>query len=76
MANVLRLEPNATYIPLTHVGVLRWVTRKICVTQCKRYQHVGIGNAKSSHWGCNPTQNPNTSGFVSQWNIGLIEANE
>ena len=25
-ANILRLEPNATYIPLTRVGVLRWVT--------------------------------------------------
>ena len=37
-AKILRLEPNATYIPLTRVGVLRWVTRKICVTQHKRYQ--------------------------------------
>ena len=41
-AKVLHLVPNATYIPLTRVGVLRWVTRKICVTQRKRYQHVGI----------------------------------
>ena len=36
-----------------------------------RYQHVGIGNAKSLRWGCNPTQGPNASAFASQWNIGL-----
>ena len=43
--------PNATYIPLTRVGVLRWVTQMLkfalgvifCVF---RYQHVGIGDAK------------------------------
>ena len=36
-----------------------------------RYQHVGIGNAKSSHRVCNPRQGPDASGFASQWNIGL-----
>ena len=39
-----------------------------------RYQHVGSGNAKSSHnchWGSNPTRGPNASGFALQWNIGF-----
>ena len=45
-AKIMRLEPNATHIPLTHIGVLRLVTRKICVTQRKRYQHVGIFNIR------------------------------
>ena len=36
-----------------------------------RYQHVGIGNAKSSRWGSNPKPGPNASGFASQWNIGF-----
>ena len=31
----LRLVPNATYIPLTRVGVLRWVTRKIALPYAK-----------------------------------------
>ena len=57
-ARLLRLEPNATYIPLTRVGVLRWGTQILkfvlglahffCVL---RYQHVGIGNAKLWRWG-------------------------
>ena len=67
-ARILHLGPNATYIPLTCVWVSRWVTQCFCVF---RYQHVGIGNAKSSRWGCNPTQGPNASGFASQWNIGF-----
>ena len=41
-AKIVRLEPKTTYIPLTHAGVLRWVTLKICITQRQRYQHVGI----------------------------------
>ena len=36
-----------------------------------RYQHVGIGEAKISHWGDYPTPGPNASSFASQWNIGL-----
>ena len=36
-----------------------------------RYQHVGIGNAKSLRWGSKPTRGPNASAFASQWNIGL-----
>ena len=30
----------------------------------KRYQHVSIGNANCSHWGPDPTQSPNGSGFA------------
>ena len=37
----------------------------------KRYQHVSIGNANCSHWGPDPTQSPNGSGFALQWNIGF-----
>ena len=36
-----------------------------------RYQHGGIGNAKSLRWGCDPTQGPDASSFASQWNIGF-----
>ena len=36
-----------------------------------RYQHVGIGNAKPSHWECNPTQGPDASAFASHLNIGF-----
>ena len=36
-----------------------------------RYQHVGIGNAKSSRWGCNQTQGPDPSGLASQCDIGF-----
>ena len=61
-ARILHLGPNATYIPLTCVWVLRWVTQCFCVL---RYQIVCIG------WGPNPTPGPNASGFASQWNIGL-----
>ena len=66
-AKILRLGTNATYIPLTCVWVLRWVTQCFCVL---RYQHVGIGNSKLSHWGSNPMPGPNVRVFVPQWNIG------
>ena len=36
-----------------------------------KYQHVGLGNTKSSCWGSNLTQGPKASGFTLQWNIGL-----
>ena len=35
------------------------------------YQHVGISNAKPSHWGSRPTRDPNASCFALQWNIGF-----
>ena len=74
MANArnLRLGPNATYIPLTHVGGFAIGDAKICVTQRKRYQHVGIGNAKVWHLGSKPTPVPNANGFALQWTIGFI----
>ena len=64
-AKILRLEPNVTYIPLTRVVVLRWVKRKICVTQQKRYRHVSfaLGNAKVWRWGSKPTPAPNANGL-------------
>ena len=37
-----------------------------------RYQHVGILNAKFSHWGSKPTSGPNVNDFALQWNIGFI----
>ena len=64
MANVkiLRLLPNATYIPLTRVGGLGDAKNLLVLTQ--RYQHVGnfaLGDAKV----------PNANGFASKWNICL-----
>ena len=51
MANmkILRWGPNATYIPLTGVGVSRWGNANFSVF---RYQHVGIPNANgfASQW--------------------------
>ena len=64
-ARNLRLGPNATYIPLTCVGVWRWgnVNLKFRVGvnanfSVFRYQHVGIGNTKFRV-------------FASQCNIGF-----
>ena len=78
-AKILRLEPNATYISLTGVGVLHWVTQILKfafrVTQILsvfRYQHVSIGNAKLWRWGSKPMPVPNANGFALQWNIGFI----
>ena len=52
-AKILHLEPNTTFIPLTRVGVLRWVTHNLNtvmgvmqIFSIFRYQHVGIGIAK------------------------------
>ena len=39
----LHLGPNATYIPLTCIGVSRWGDANFSVF---RYQHVCIANAK------------------------------
>ena len=50
-ARILRLGPNATYIPLTRVGVLHW--GKTCwFSQCKILR-----------WGSKPTQGPNANVF-------------
>ena len=35
------------------------------------YQHVGIGNTISSHWGPRLKRDRNAKGFGLRWNIGL-----
>ena len=61
-ARNLYLGHNATYIPLTCVGVSHWGFRVF------RYQHF-------LRWGSKPTQRPNANVFVSQWNIGFRVSN-
>ena len=34
--------------------------------------YFALGDAKVWRWGSKPTPAPNTNGFASQWNIGLI----
>ena len=48
---------------------------EFCVGSVKvfRYQHVCIGNVKSSRWGCFPTPDSNAKGLALQWNIGFKE---
>ena len=45
-AKTQRQGPNATYIPLAGVGVLRREKRKFYFLHFFRYEHVGIPNAK------------------------------
>ena len=57
-ARILRLGPNATYIPLTRVGVnanFRVGVGGNANFIVFRYQHVGIPNAKLWCWGSKPT---------------------
>ena len=56
-AKILRLGPNATYIPLARIGVLCWGNANFMLRvggnanfSVSRYQHVGIPNAKL--WFC------------------------
>ena len=64
-ANYLCWGPNATYIPVTVVGVLRWgnANFRFCVggnANCVfRYQHFSIPNEKFWPWRSRPTQGPN-----------------
>ena len=63
-ARILRLEPNATYIPLTRVGVLLGDAKKFASAYAKDTNMLvsfALGDAKV----------PNANGFVLQWNIGL-----
>ena len=48
--------------------VSRWGNANFSVF---RYQHVGIPNAKFSHWGYCPMQTPNVRSFALQWNNRL-----
>ena len=57
-AKILRLGPNATYIPLARVGVLCWGNSNVMLHvggnanfSVFRYQHVGTPNAKLWRWG-------------------------
>ena len=34
------------------------------------FQHLGMGNAKLSRWGCKPTRERNAKVFAFWWNIG------
>ena len=66
MANVkiLHWRPNATCIPLTRVGVSRWVMQILAFLDTNmlvsQMRNCGVGLA-----------GPNANGFASQWNIGL-----
>ena len=63
-AKILRLVPNATYIPLTRVG-------DFALGDVKKKRHPTLGNAKVWRWRSKPTPVPNANGFASQWNIGF-----
>ena len=68
-AKTLHWGPNASYIPLTCVGVGVGGNANFSNFSVFRYQHVGIGNAKLWRWGSKPTPGPNSNGFALQWNI-------
>ena len=60
-ARILHLEPNATYIPLTRVGVLRCEKFASPNTKDNMLVSFALGDAKV----------PSANGFAPQWNIGL-----
>ena len=72
----LLVHTQFEYVPLAHVGPLYtrvghyWVA--LGLQGSFRYQHVGIPNAKVSHWGDYPTRGSNARGFALRWNIGFI----
>ena len=68
-ARILHLEPKATYVPVTRIEVLHWVTYILSVF---RYQHVGKGTAKLWRLGSKPTPVPDANNFASQWNMGFM----
>ena len=66
-AKILRLVPNATYIPLTHVG-------GFALGDANVSQHVGIfalGDAKVLSFALGDAKVPDANGFALQWNVGL-----
>ena len=65
-AHILRLVPNETYIPLTHVGGFAQGDMKNLRHLRQRYQHVGI-------FALDDTEVPNANSFASQWNIGISQ---
>ena len=79
MANtkILRLVPNATYIPLTRVGGFALGDAKNLHHLTQKYQHVGIfalGDAQVLCFALGEGKVPNANGFASQWNIGLTSS--
>ena len=58
--------PNANYIPQAHVGAgigymivrVGFVMVRVGSKRIFRYQHVGIGNVKCSHWGVYANMSP------------------
>ena len=84
-AKTQRQGPNATYIPLAGVGVLRRDGRnlfflrrdkhKFNFLRFFRYQHVGIlalGDAKVLYFALGDAKVPNARYCAFWWNIGLI----
>ena len=76
---ILRLEPNATYIPLTCVWVSLWVTQILGLASgvfafldTNMLVSFALGDAKFWRWGHCPTPTPDARYFALQWNIGLI----
>ena len=73
-AKVLRLIPNAIYIPLTRVG-------GFALGNAKNLHHptqdsnmlvfFALGNAKVLSFGLGDAKVPNAKHFASQWNIGF-----
>ena len=76
-ARNLRLGPNATYIPLTGVGVLRETQISGLVSGVKQI-FAFLNNNMLVHltqncgiWGSKPMQGPKANRFAPQWNIGF-----
>ena len=66
-AKVLRLVPNATYIPLTRVGGFASPNAR----DTNMLVFFALGNAKVLSFALGDAKVPNGNGFASQWNIGL-----
>ena len=71
MANArnLHLGPNATYIPLTHIGGEKFVSPNARDTNMLVF--FAFGNAKVLSFALGDAKVPNANGFASQWNIGF-----
>ena len=68
-AKVLRLVPNATYIPLACVWVSQLLRHLTKIYHMLVY--FALGNAKFWCWVPCPTPTPDVRYFTSQWNIGF-----
>ena len=79
-AKTQRQGPNATYIPLAGIGVLRWERHNyfFCVGRDANFVFAFFQiptcwypNAKFWRRGLFPNATPRRQNFASQWNIGL-----